>query len=313
MKHSLFSPLQKLLDQSLTPGALRLLLVSMLAWSPAQADSNTSSSSGTREAPSRVVQSGLLQQILAAPHRQASSARDRYRHPAATLQFFEVEPQQTVMEIWPGASGWYSEILAPYLKDNGRFIAAHFPTGTNTGYFERARNSFMEKARSQPELYGAMEVVSFDPGASQPLAPANSVDRILTFRNAHNWYMNGGENGVKQAFSQFLAALKPGGILGVVDHRLAPEQPLSAQKNSGYMNQDDVIRMAREAGFELVATSEINANPLDNREHTKGVWSLPPTLQEGDHNRDAYLAIGESDRMTLKFRKPLAGHTASPG
>ncbi|MEO6699827.1 MAG: hypothetical protein ABIR53_08685, partial [Paraperlucidibaca sp.] len=146
---------------------------------------------------------------------------------------------------------------------------------------------------------------SFNPPTYVDIAPVGSVDRVLTFRNIHNWYMQEGEDDrVLAAFSSFYKALKPGGILGVVEHRLPQTRPSSDQADSGYMHEDYVIDLAQQAGFKLVAKSDINANSADSTLHPKGVWTLPPTLRLGDQQRDHYLAIGESDRMTLKFIKP---------
>jgi predicted methyltransferase len=314
MKHSLFSPilspLQPLFDARLSPGALRLMLISLLAWGNVQANTLTAQEDSRSESPQERTEStealeSAIRKVLSDPHRAESRNRDQYRHPAATLAFFEVSPSMSVAEIWPGASGWYSEILAPYLKEHGHYFAAQFPHNTDVGFFTRARTEFTDKTSAQPDLYSKMQVITFDPSGATELATANSLDRVLTFRNVHNWYMHGEDSGVLAALNQFYSALKPGGLLGVVDHRLAKGRPLSDQKDSGYMSQDYVIEMAQKVGFELVASSEINANPLDTSMHPAGVWTLPPTLRQGDTNRDLYRAIGESDRMTLKFRKPL--------
>ena len=250
-----------------------------------------------------VAADDTLQSILAADHRQVSALRDPYRHPAETLAFFEVQPAMTVVEIWPGAGGWYTEILAPYLRRQGAFYAAQFDANA-TGFFQRARAAFMEKLAASPPLYAKVQVTAFSPPEGVAIAPPGSADRVLTFRNVHNWYMSGGEDNVLAAMQAFYTALKPGGILGVVDHRLPESRPAADMKASGYLHQSFVIAMAQRAGFKLVATSEINANPNDNADHPNGVWSLPPTLRGGDEQRDLFQAIGESDRMTLKFIKP---------
>ncbi|RUO76604.1 methyltransferase [Idiomarina tyrosinivorans] len=229
-------------------------------------------------------------------------ARDQYRHPAQTLRFFQVEPDMTVVEIWPGG-GWYTEILAPYLHDSGTLYAAHFPSDTEVGYQQRSRDKFVQRMQQTPAFENVI-VTEFSPMGESAIAPPASADRVLTFRNLHNWYMDGGEEGVKAAFKQFYQALKPGGILGVVDHRLPEDRDSGDMRSSGYMKQQWVIDMAREAGFELEASTEINANPADNADHPKGVWSLPPTLTMGQKYRTEFEKIGESDRFTLKFRKP---------
>ncbi|AWL11192.1 hypothetical protein HMF8227_00696 [Saliniradius amylolyticus] len=237
----------------------------------------------------------------------AYTQRDEYRHPEQTLEFFGVKPDMTVVEIWPGGGGWYTEILAPYLKDNGKLYAAQFDPNSDVDYFVRNYKKFMQKLDANPEVYGDVEVTTFAPPEKLAIAPEGSADRVLTFRNVHNWYMNGrGEETLLAAFSAFYDALKPGGVLGVVDHRLPDGRTLDAQDKSGYMKQDYVIDIAQKAGFKLAATSEINANPKDSADHPRGVWTLPPSLRLGEQDKNKYLAIGESDRMTLKFVKPAA-------
>lgn len=199
----------------------------------------------------------------------------------------------TVVEIWPGASGWYTEILAPYLRDQGKFYAAQFNADSTSAYYRDSREQFMDKLHASPDLYDKVTVTSFNPPSNVDIAPEGSVDRVLTFRNIHNWYMRGGgDERVLAAFSAFYKALKPGGILGIVEHRLPTTRPESVQEESGYMRENYVIRLAEEVGFKLVAKSEINANPADTTLHLKGVWTLPPTLRLGDQQRDQYQAVG---------------------
>lgn len=242
-----------------------------------------------------------LQAAVEGEHRaEDARARDTFRHPMETLAFFDVQPHHTVVEIWPGA-GWYTEILAPYLQQEGILYAAHFPKDAEVDYFRRSRTSFLDKLASEPSVYAKVVVTEFGPGSNVPIAPPRTADRVLTFRNVHNWL---GQGFADDAFAKFYAALKPGGILGVVEHRAKPGTSLAQMEESGYMTEQKVIELAQQAGFELVARSEVNANPKDNADHPAGVWSLPPSLRLGDKDRARYLGIGESDRMTLKFRKP---------
>ncbi len=248
-----------------------------------------------------------LETIIKSPHRAASEPRDKFRHPLETLKFFDIQPQHTVVEIWPGGQGWYTEILAPYLKAQGKFYAAQFDEDSGSDYFRTSRQNYLKQLKAQPELYDQVTVTSFDPPEVTTIAPAGSADRVLTFRNAHNWYMRGGgEERLLAAFKAFHLALKPGGMLGLVDHRLNPARPLEAQKDSGYMNEDYIISVAKKAGFELEAKAEINANPKDDSNHPRGVWTLPPSLRLGEKDKEHYMGIGESDRMTLKFVKPIS-------
>lgn len=242
-----------------------------------------------------------LRQALDGTHRSAENkARDRYRHPEQTLSFFEVDPSMTVVEIWPGA-GWYTEILAPYLKDHGKLYAAHFSKASQVPYFQQSLQAFIDKIGQRPDLYQKLELTVLQPPEFVTIAPENSVDRVLTFRNVHNWLK---ADQADTVFAAMFKALKPGGILGVVEHRSLPGATLETQKQSGYVDENTVIALAEKAGFKWQARSEINANPKDTKDHPAGVWTLPPTLRLNDKDRERYLAIGESDRMTLKFVKP---------
>lgn len=240
--------------------------------------------------------------ILAGGHRSPENrARDAYRHPKETLAFFGIQPEMTVVEISPGG-GWYTEVLAPLLRERGTYYAA----AANPADGERAQAAiarFKAKLAAHPAVYDKVQVTSFGLNHFDAMAPAGSADMVLTFRNVHNWMM-AGDDQAAAAFAGFYRALKPGGILGVVDHRLPEKRPDADQKTSGYIKQSTVIRLAEAAGFKLVARSEINANPKDKADHPQGVWTLPPTYRLGDTDRAKYAAIGESDRMTLKFVKP---------
>jgi predicted methyltransferase len=239
--------------------------------------------------------SARMAQVLAGNWRSSENrARDRYRHPQQTLAFFHVRPDMTVMEITPGA-GWYSEILAPLLKDNGHYIAAVAGEGKGTA-------AMRKKFADDPTQYGKADVAPFDDKAPVLGAPG-SVDAVLTFRNVHNWVM---ADNAPAMFKAFFDVLKPGGVLGVVDHRAAKGADLAKIKQSGYLPVEYVVKLATDAGFKLEASSEINANPKDLKNYPQGVWTLPPTLTLGDKDRATYLAIGESDRMTLRFVRPAA-------
>ncbi len=242
-----------------------------------------------------------LQQAVQSSER--NSDRDQYRHPLATLAFFGFEPTMTVVEIAPGG-GWYSEILAPALKAQGTYYAAHFPADSSVGYYQRSLAGFKTKIANDAR-FSDVKLTEFAPSTHLAIAPAGSADMVLTFRNVHNWYMSKNKDAASNAFKSFYTALKPGGTLGVVEHRLPEDRADEMQQSSGYMKQSVVIALAKQAGFEFVADSDINANPLDTADHPKGVWTLPPSLRLGEQDAAKYKAIGESDRMTLKFKKPL--------
>ena len=236
-----------------------------------------------------------LAKAIAAPERSAANrARDAYRHPQETLAFFAITPKLKVVELWPGA-GWYSEILAPYLAAKGQLTLAT-PEG-------RASTRVDTMIAASPALYAKVKTARFPAeGEGAKIADA-SVDLVLTFRNVHNWRF-GGEDKAKAAFSAIFAMLKPGGTLGVVEHRLPEAMASAMEEKSGYLKESTVIAYALDAGFKLAGASEINANPKDTHNWEKGVWTLPPVLQLGETDRAKYLAIGESDRMTLRFTKP---------
>ena len=239
-------------------------------------------------------------------------ARDVWRHPAETLAFFGIAPNQTVVEITPGG-GWYSEILGPYAKTSGRYVGAivdetKVQSEGGRKYYTESNKALRDKFAASPDQFGAAELVAFDSAAPQ-FGEANSADLVLTFRNVHNWM---GKEGQAQAmFNGFFSVLKPGGALGVVEHRANADVP--AGDSSGYVSEAQVIAFAEAAGFALEEKSEINANPADTKDHPNGVWTLPPVsrLPEGDDGAK-YKAIGESDRMTLRFRKPLADASVAP-
>ena len=243
-----------------------------------------------------------LDQVLAAPHRSTENrARDASLHPKETLLFFGVRPQMSVVEVWP-AAGWYTEILAPLLQTEGELRVA-LMDATAGEYARTITESFRTRLAAKPDVFGKVQVTTLAaPPSSTPIAPANSVDMVVTFFNLHTWMMFGWQ---RDAVAAMYAALKPGGVLGVVEHRGNPKVPQDLKASSGYVNESYAIDLIRSAGFQLIAQSEINANPKDTKDYEKGVWALPPDFAEGADGRSRYGAIGESDRFTLKFRKPL--------
>ncbi len=231
----------------------------------------------------------------------SNMARDVYRHPFETLMFFGVKPTDTVIELWPGG-GWYAEILAPYLNKKGQYVGAIFDSNPSdetkkNGYRATSAKKFKIWLEDSKTQTSQAEVVTFDPPTHYSLGSDDSVDVVLTFRNLHNWAM---KDYLLPVFQSAFNVLKPGGTFGVVEHR-GKEGMLAS---SGYMEQDEVVALAKKVGFTLVASSEVNANLADMKDYPHGVWSLPPTLKGGDTNKQQYLDIGESDRMTLKFIKP---------
>ncbi|MGQ0559497.1 MAG: class I SAM-dependent methyltransferase, partial [Sphingosinicella sp.] len=244
---------------------------------------------------------GALKAAIAAPTRTpANVARDRYRHPYETLAFFGVRPDDDVVEIWPGG-GWYTEILAPYLQRGGGTLHA-------VTMNDNQRASVQRLIDANPSLYGGVRLATFPSfAATDTRVPDGSADVVVTFRNVHNWIMGYQRDRVaygEDAFRQMYAMLRPGGVLGVVDHRLPESADAERERTSGYVKVSTVMRLAQAAGFRLQQASEINANPLDTADWPNGVWTLPPVLRLREQDRERYLAIGESDRMTLRFVKP---------
>lgn len=243
-----------------------------------------------------------LTQWAEGEHRSdANRARNESRNPAETLDFFGLTADMTVIEILP-SRGWYTEIMAPYLRDHGKYYAAHFSPNASLAYMAPNLRNFEEKISADPDLYGKITVRHLNPPNEVAIAPPESADMALTFRNVHNWIMAGQEH---EYFAAFYQALKPGGVLGVVEHRAMPDAGMDVMRTSGYVTEAYVKEVAAAAGFEFAASSELNANPKDPTVHPEGVWTLPPNYRMGDVDRDKYMAIGESDRMTLKFVKPL--------
>ncbi|MBM4255072.1 MAG: class I SAM-dependent methyltransferase [Deltaproteobacteria bacterium] len=246
--------------------------------------------------------SALLQVAIAGSHRVAADkARDKYRHPLETLSFFGVKDNMTVVEVWPGRGGWYTDILAPFLKERGTYYAAGFDPDSSVEFMRNGAKSYKEKLAGNAAVFGSVKETVLSSPTLVDIAPAGSADMVLTFRNVHNWMAN---DQAANVFTVMFKALKPGGILGVVEHRGNPATPQDPKAASGYVNEDVVIKMAEAAGFKLEGKSEINANPKDTKDYPQGVWTLSPVLRLKEVDKEKYLAIGESDRMTLKFVKP---------
>nr|WP_314445488.1 methyltransferase domain-containing protein [uncultured Sphingomonas sp.] len=244
----------------------------------------------------RAEQTALAAAVANPARSDANRARDQYRNPAATLSFFGVRPNQTVVELFPGG-GWYSEIVAPYVLNGG---GTYYVAAPN----ERGLTGFKRLVEKDAALYGRARQVTFPVrDTTQTGVPAGSADVVLTFRNVHNWAM-GDQPYADLAFQQIYAMLKPGGVLGIEEHRLPESADSAREKSSGYLKVSTVRRLAEQAGFQYAGSSEVNANPRDTADWPDGVWTLPPTLRLGDKDRAKYVAIGESDRMTLRFVKP---------
>ena len=250
--------------------------------------------------PALAAEDAPLKAVIAGDHRTADEkARDQYRHPYEALRFFGIRSDMTVLEIYPGA-GWYTQILAPYLKDKGKLIVALYDRNPKTqkewmvGYNKKFTDQFTGKS----DLYGSMEIVDMVPPERVDLASAGSVDMILDFRNAHNWIESGGD----KVATGWFKALKKGGVLGIIEHRMDDNKP--SDPENGYIQQKQIVDLMVKNGFKLEASSEMNSNPKDTKDHSEGVWTLPPSLSLGEEKSAKYIAIGESDRMTLKFVKP---------
>lgn len=292
-----------------------LLSIALLALSAGLAactmgPSASSDASGGRENPaispelSPALDRAALAALVIGPQRSPEHiARNAARHPLATLEFFGLERDMTVLEALPGGL-WYAEIISPYVREEGQYIAASYDITLpdRPDYQIRLHEAMVARFESEPRTFGGARIAKLSPPDSVDLGPPGSVDLVLTFRNMHGWVRDGVEDEVLSAFYE---VLKPGGVLGIVQHRAGPRS--DPEKFIGYLPEDRVIAMAEAAGFELEARSEINANPKDPADHPGGVWTLPPSLRLGDEDRERYEAIGESDRMTLRFRKPRDG------
>jgi predicted methyltransferase len=258
-------------------------------------------SSAVSAADSEAVQ--RLREVVNSPARSpADKARDKYRHPVETLSFFGIRPDMTVVEVWP-FGGWYTAILAPYLRDHGKLYAAAMDPQSkdpeDVGYNRELHALFA----AHPQMFDKVELSVLAPGKKMQLAPDGGADMVLTFRNIHNWVWEGTQ---KDVFAAMFRALKPGGILGVVEHRNNDPSFVPRGRGQAYTGEQYAIDLIQSVGFRFVARSQINSNPKDTKDYPKGVWTLPPSYAEGDKDHAKYEAIGESDRFTLKFVKPRA-------
>jgi len=238
--------------------------------------------------------------ILAGDQRPPEErARDVYRHPKETLLFFGIRPEMKVLEVWP-EPGWYTAVIAPLLREKGKYYAAVIAPDPSSKYITHRLEEYRSRLAARADLYDRVNVVTF-PADGGDAVPQASVDMVVTFRNIHNWMAR---DQAAQAFITMYRALKPGGVLGVVEHRGNPAVPQDPKAKSGYVNEDYAIKLIEEQGFRLVAKSEVNDNPKDTKDYEQGVWTLPPSYRLGAKDRDKYAAIGESDRFTLRFVKP---------
>jgi predicted methyltransferase len=241
-----------------------------------------------------------LASVVAGEHRSAANkARDQYRHPVETLTFFGITPKATVVELWP-FGGWYTEILAPYLKDGGMYYAAAMDPASTNANDMRYNEGLNKILTAHPDLYSKVHLSVLAKDKMQ-IAPEGSADLVVSFRNIHNWVWSGMERDV---FAAAFRALKPGGVLGIVEHRNNDPNYEPKVPGQAYVGEDYAVQLIESAGFKLVARSDINNNPKDTKDHPRGVWTLPPSYALGDQDRAKYAAIGESDRFTLKFAKP---------
>jgi len=243
-------------------------------------------------------QASLAEQIASAHRSPGNRARDVWRHPLEVATFFGVEPQHRVVEILPGSGGYWLEFLAPYLRERGLYFAATHDESAGPNYMEDNKR-LLAKLAADPARYDKVQVTQFQADLHE-IAPPASADFVLTFRNLHNWI---DRNEIEGSLRAFHKALKPGGILGVGDHRGRTDMTQEAQMRSGYVRQDFAVALLETGGFKLAGSSEAKANPRDTKDHENGVWSLPPTYRGRDKDREKYAAIGESDRFLLKFVK----------
>jgi predicted methyltransferase len=256
-------------------------------------------------------QAAALRAAVASPERPPQeSARDRWRHPVETLDLFAIRNDESVVELWPGA-GWYTAILAPFLAEKGRLTVvspeakAPGAPGSPAAFAALGAKKYADRLSASPTVFGKVRVLAIDPSTDFSLGPDGSANLVVTFRNFHDWVHDGI---TARVLAATFRVLKPGGVFGVEEHRATeggqPSTIVDRIDQTGYVPESYVIDQARQAGFVLDARSEVNANPRDTKDWPKGVWTLPPTFRLGEQDRAKYQDIGESDRMTLRFRKP---------
>jgi predicted methyltransferase len=245
-----------------------------------------------------------LMRLAASPHRSPTQrARDHDRHPVETLTFFGIKKNMTVLDASPDSTGWYTELLAPLLRDQGHYIAALWDPKSDSPYERAALQAFKSKLAARSDLYGRVTVVALEaPNALHPVKPG-TVDLVVSIQGLHLWMLH---ETAPAMLGALYSSLKPGGILGIVDHRADPLSPTDTHAKLGYVNEAYAIDLIKNAGFEFLEASDVNSNPKDSRDYDQGVWALPPTYRMGDKDRSKYTDIGESDRFTLKFRKPAS-------
>jgi len=281
--------------------SIRLVLAAILLLPLMPADA------GAAENELDATTSSELDDAMSGEHRSTENkARDKYRRPKETLAFFGFRSDMTVVEIWPGG-GWYTEILAPALKDNGKLYAVQYSVNPQYSYQRRYFGAFLSKAGESPDVFRDVIVTAMDFPYQLNIAPSGTADLVVTFRNAHNWVSSGYHKASAQlAFQAMFDVLKAGGVLGIVDHRWPDADNEDPHAEDGYISEERLIAFAEEAGFEFAGRSDVNRNSKDTHDHPEGVWTLPPSFALDDQDREKYLAIGESDRLTIKFVKPAA-------
>jgi len=282
----------------LAPAALAALVPIACA----SGDPGMQSSAATPASPARddATEPAIRAALAGTQRKDRERARDGARHPLETLAFFGLRSDATVVEIWPGG-GYYTAILAPVLAERGKLVVTHFdPQGDPANEDTQEAHAILDRLAATPAVFGKVEAQPISAKAFS-FGPDASADFVLTFRNVHNWIEDGYAD---QVFAAAARVLRPGGVLGVEEHRGKPGMTTAQIRDTGYVPEDVVVQLATRAGLKPAGSSDINANPRDTKDYPHGVWSLPPTLAGKDVDREKFLAVGESDRMTLRFVRP---------